>query len=512
MFSLRKSSDHLVFVIALYIICSLVIHPNNYLIYGQSSSSSEIKIAENIILTDSNLETEIVVSAGLDFPTSMAFLGHDDFIILEKNTGLVKRVTDGNMISKPLAEIDVSKKDERGLLGVAVSEIIKQEENENKNNNLSHNVFLSYVSCESKGSNCENKVTKYQLDNKNNELVNPKLLLSVPSFPDPAHVGGIITIGPDDNLYVTVGDFHNTVPKEVYKTQAQNFEDGELPDGRAGILRITQDGDPVGKEGILGNEYPLNLYYAYGIRNSFGLDFDPLTGLLWDTENGPKYGDEINLVEPGFNSGSAKIFGIWDVGEEGNKQEEDNQKKYDLEVDDINPKNLLYFDGRGHYSPPEFIWDKPYAPTAIVFLDSNEYGQEYENDMFVATADAGRLLHFDMSEDRRELILTGDLSDKIAKDKSEFGSIELGRGFNLITDLEVNPFDGYLYVVAPFGQSQEKKSKEPGLGTVYRIVPKNGINEEDKINEFDNVTSFNAKKSNKKQEIRSAELVIKLIN
>ena len=55
----------------------------------------------------------------------------------------------------------------------------------------------------------------------------------------------------------------------------------------------------------------MNLYYAYGIRNSFGIDFDPVTGKLWDTENGPGYGDEINLVKPGFNSGWGKIQGMW---------------------------------------------------------------------------------------------------------------------------------------------------------------------------------------------------------
>jgi glucose/arabinose dehydrogenase len=58
--------------------------------------------------------------------------------------------------------------------------------------------------------------------------------------------------------------------------------------------------------GIIG-EYPLNLYYAYGIRNSFGINFDPITSNLWDTENGPGYGDEINLVEPGFNSGWVQV-------------------------------------------------------------------------------------------------------------------------------------------------------------------------------------------------------------
>ncbi|MGD1836074.1 MAG: PQQ-dependent sugar dehydrogenase, partial [Nitrososphaeraceae archaeon] len=461
-----------IFVIFLLFVFLVIYFKNDIFIFGQEESLNEHP--SKIILTDPNLKAEIVTS-GLDFPTSMAFLGPSDFVILEKNTGLVKRVVDGNVVSKPLAEIDVSKKDERGLLGVAVSKIKKENNTNNNNNNkneLTHDVFLSYVSCESKGSNCENKVTQYQLDNKNNELVNPKLLLSVPSFPDPAHVGGIITIGPDDNLYVTIGDFHRTVPKESYKTQAQNFEDGELPDGRSGILRITQEGEPVDKEGILGNEYPLNLYYAYGIRNSFGLDFDPVTGLLWDTENGPNHGDEINLVEPGFNSGSSKIWGKWLFDEEGDKLKnpDKNSNEKFVTVTGI-PDDLFYFNGKGHYSEPEFIWDKTIAPTGLIFLDSQSLGQEYENDLFVGSADGGRLFHFDLSEDRRELVLEGNISDKVAKNSKDYGNSLFGEGFFLITDLEIGPEDGYLYVVAPFGASQEK-SKEPGLGTVYRITPK----------------------------------------
>ena len=143
----------------------------------------------------------------------MVLLGSNDFLILEKNTGLVKRVIGGNIISEPLLQIYVSKKDEGGLLAIAVSKIIEKndnekndnEKNDNENNDFTYNVFLSYVTCESKKIDCKNKVTKYQLDNKNNEFVNPELLLSVPSFPDPAYVGGIITIGPDDNLYLTGG-------------------------------------------------------------------------------------------------------------------------------------------------------------------------------------------------------------------------------------------------------------------------------------------------------------------
>ena len=77
-----------------------------------------------------------------------------------------------------------------------------------------------------------------------------------------------LSIGPDSNVYVVTGDLGNCA-------EAPNMEHRADIDGRGGILRVTQDGKLVGK-GILGSTYPLNLYYAYGIRNSFGIDFDPI--------------------------------------------------------------------------------------------------------------------------------------------------------------------------------------------------------------------------------------------
>ncbi len=431
-------------------------------IYAQSQNQPSVSGGEGIVLSDPKLKLELVTS-GLDFPTTMAFLGPNDFLILEKDTGLVKRVIDGKTIEKPLLQIDVSKKDERGLLGVAISEI-KTPDNTNgtalNTNDITHYVFLYAVQCEGKSQNCENRIYRYELDNTNNLLINPKLLLGIPSFPDPAHIGGIIDIGPDNNLYVTVGNFQNTIPSEVYKTKTQNYEDGKPVDGRAGVLRITQDGKPVGG-GILGSEYPLNLYYAYGIKNSFGIDFDPVTKKLWVTENGPKFGDEINLAEPGFNSGSDKIFGIWRADEEGKKlQTEGKEGEYVTEGN--NPKDLVYFEGKGHYSPPEFIWDKSVAPTALLFLDSKNFGAEYENNMFVGSAD-GQIFHFNLNDNRTELLLKGVLEDKIATDDKEFADILFAQGFGIITDLKKDP-DGNLYVVSGTKESKSEKS-----GIVYRI-------------------------------------------
>jgi glucose/arabinose dehydrogenase len=433
-------------------------------VYAQPSQQPLSK--ENITLFDPTLKIELVTS-GLDFPTTMAFLGPDDFLILEKNTGNVKRVINGTLLEKPLLHVDASIKDERGLLGIAVSK--KKYFYDDiffiENKKITHNVFLYYIECNKKNLNCENRIYKYDLDNQKNVLVNPKLLVGVPSFPDPSHIGGIIDIGPDENLYVTVGNFQDTIPSVVYKTPTQNYENSHPIDGRAGILRLTQDGYPVlypNGSGVIGDKYPLNTYYAYGIRNSFGIDFDHITGKLWDTENGPQFGDEINMVEPGFNSGADRVYGIWEVNEMGDILK--NKKGESITVGD-SPQNLVYFNGKGHYSHPEFIWGKTVAPTALSFLDSDKLGSNYKDDIFVGSADGGRLFHFDLNENRNGLVLKGNLTDKIALNKTEFGDILVAEGFSIITDVKQGP-DGYLYIVSGLKQSKTAK-----FGAVFRIMP-----------------------------------------
>jgi glucose/arabinose dehydrogenase len=238
---------------------------------------------------------------------------------------------------------------------------------------------------------------------------------------------------------------------------AENFENSIPPDGRAGIMRISPDGDPV-DNGIIGKEYPLNLYYAYGVRNSFGISFDPLTGHLWDSENGPDYGDEINLVEPGFNSGALKIFGKSESNSNSNYKF-DNVVQSSTEV----PEGLVTFNGTGTYSDPELTWQDTVAPTAVTFLDSNTLGNNYRYDMFVSTAGEGKIYNFDLTQDRKQLVLKDVLADKIVDSNSEEDSITFAEGFTMVTDLEMNPYDGYLYAVSPV-------DGDSAAGSVYKIV------------------------------------------
>ena len=289
-------------------------------------------------MRDDFLETEIVFQ-GIDFPTSMAFLDEDDILVLEKNTGQVKRIVDGQMLPQPLLDVNVANQAERGMLGIAIA----------KHANEVTYVFLYYTEAEGDdgGEAVGNRLYRFEIED--NVLVRPKLLLDLPADPGPIHNGGKITIGPDENLYVTVGDLRGPNPQESGSVN-----------GRSGIIRITQEGSPVG--GVLGKDYPVDMYYAYGIRNSFGIDFDPITGNLWDTENGPGFGDEINLVKQGFNSGWAEIQGIW----------LNNGYSDMVEVSQNPGDGLLRFDATSQYSNPQLTWVRSIGLTALTFLSTTE--------------------------------------------------------------------------------------------------------------------------------------------
>jgi glucose/arabinose dehydrogenase len=407
---------------------------------------------ETTNIRDTTLRAETVVE-GLELPTTMAFLGPNDFLVLEKEKGTVQRIVNGKMLSEPLFDVNVGASQERCMCGIAVSKSIPGHTY----------VFLYFTEMESadgedviEGTDpLGNRLYRYEFIN--NTLVNPKLLLDLPAIPGPRHNGGAIMVGPDNNLYIPVGDVDGSFnPKGHFiRTMAQNYLNSTLIDGRSGILRVNFDGKPIIDQEILGDKHHLNYYYAYGIRNSFGIDFDPVTGNLWDTENGPAYGDEINLVRPGFNSGYYPVQGIWSHGVDPRS----NISTW--KIASTNPKTFVDFGGKGNYSAPEFIWADTIGVTAVKFFHSDRLGEEYRDDMFVGSIVTGNIYHFDLNEDRTQLILSGELKDKIAE-TSETGAkdIVFGEGFAGISDLEVGP-DGYMYVVSL------------GQGKIFKIVPSN---------------------------------------
>ena len=120
--------------------------------------------------------------------------------------------------------------------------------------------------------------------------------------------------------------------------------------------------------GSLGNKDPINKYYAYGIRNGFGLDFDPLKETC-GYRRSARNADEINLVRPGFNSGWSKVQGIWDSQKSDPVSRESYWKLKDNDSQNVitnKVDGLVNLNQWGTYSAPELTW----AFYALLLLSS----------------------------------------------------------------------------------------------------------------------------------------------
>ena len=184
--------------------------------YFQHNSTQELPLINETSEATTKINKDIALEPifkGVDLPTSMAFLGPDDILILEKNKGTVKRFVNGSLINEPLLDVNVATRGERGMLGIAVakdfqgngSSIITDNDDDLSTNgtkragpitNLEQSssnptktyVFLYFTESRTKdtGDVCEellenevigNRLYRYELAPNGTKLINPKLLL-----------------------------------------------------------------------------------------------------------------------------------------------------------------------------------------------------------------------------------------------------------------------------------------------------------------------------------------------
>ena len=214
---------------------------------------------------------------GFGFAVNLAFAQDGTMFVADKDVGEIRIVRDGEILDRPFATLPVQVTvNETGLLGVAVDPAFPGEPW----------VYAYYT-----GTDVMNHLVRIRADGDRGTEIQPLLDL----LPATAgwHNGGDLAFGPDGKLYVSVGDGHDG-------SRSQD------PNGIGGrILRLNPDGS-IPDDNPLG---PGNLTFALGIRNSFGLCFDPETGELWETENGPNEWDEINLIRAGGNYGWPEHLG-----------------------------------------------------------------------------------------------------------------------------------------------------------------------------------------------------------
>jgi len=344
---------------------------------------------------DKDLIVEKFVSDICCRPTTMAFID-DDILILEQENGKVRLVRDGIIKEEPILDLNVRGIAEQGLLGITA---------------VDHKVYLYFTeSTHDGGEAIANRIYRY--DWTGEELTNQVLVKELPGKQF-YHNGGAMVTGLDGTVYAVIGD-----------------------QGTYGVL---QNHGISGKNdtSVILHVDPSGTYYAIGIRNSFGLAIDPLTGNLWDTENGDDDFDEINFVPPNFNSGWDVIMGP---------------------ATETELSRLPGYDGYV-YSDPEFSWQEVVVPTAISFVDSKPL-EKYKNSVFVGDCINGNLYKLELNQVRTGFVFNDPtLADNVVNTGESLEEITFGTGFDCITDIEVGP-DGLMYIVSRSHDS------------IYRIMPK----------------------------------------
>jgi len=479
--------------------------------------------AANPTLTDPNLAVNTVISTGLTQPTSMAFLGPNDFLILEKASGQVKRVTNGAVVATPL-DLAVNSNSERGLLGIALDPAFA----------ANNRVYL-YWTESSTGADSSavgevpllgNRVDRYlwnagaqtltfdlnliKLHALQNDMNSPTAPQTV--TPQANHNGGKIAFGPDGKLYVIIGDngrrgwMQNLPNGPLLPPGSDDQFGGPAPDNAhltGVILRLNADGttpadNPFFAAGAgIGGEVGANIQkvFSYGHRNSFGLAFDPNSGLLWDSENGDDAFDEINRIVPGGNYGWVQVMGPISRIREFKTIESNffsppapigaiQQLRYPvtrIAYTEAVARSRMFMLPGAIYTDPEFSWRYALPPSGLGFVNGNGLGAAYNGTLWSGTARTsditlgtgnfvgGALLRMKLTADRLHIDTSADprLADKVADngigfpppfgtapatpgykfDGRESETLLIGQGFGITTDIHTGP-DGCLYTVS----------------------------------------------------------------
>ena len=380
-------------------------------------------------LIDPALSVSTVVS-GLAQSIAMAFIGPNDILVTEKASGQVKRITDG-VFAGVVLDLAVNSNSERGLLGIALHPefpevpwvyLYNTESSTGADSTAAAEVPLlgnrvdRFVWDGSALTFDRNIVRLRSFQNDHNNVADPTAEVLRGN-----HNGGVLRFGADGKLYVIIGD-------NGRRGWTQNNLAGPVPDDDFGgpepddahltgvILRLNDDGSTpednpfidsakrVGRrvEGALGDEIASNLQrvFGYGVRNSFGMTFDPKSGDLWTTENGGRAFDEINRVERGFNGGWIQFMGP------RSRVAEFKEIEVEAGVGPTGPAGLqqLRFpatniadtpeEGRerlfrvpGSYAAdPQFSWKQVVPPAALGFINGDGLGRRYDGDLIVGSA------------------------------------------------------------------------------------------------------------------------------
>ena len=326
-------------------------------------------------------------------PWSLAFLPDGKILITEK-PGTMRVVDKNNALSEPVKNVPaVAAIGQVGLLDVALDPAFP----------TNRRIFFTYSAAVGEDQS-QMVVARATFDEAGNALNDVNVVFrAMPPLPrrQSANAGGRIAFARDGNLFVTIGD----------RSQSPPFDMAQRLDNHLGkMLRITVDGKPAPGNPFLNRAGAMPEIWSYGHRSEQGLAIHPTTGELWETEHGPRGGDEINTPEAGKNYG-------WPVIVHG-----------------IDYPGTTIGDGitaMAGMEQPHYYWDPVIAPSGLTFYTGNLF-PAWKDSLFVGA-------------------LRGQMLDRIALNGKRVVSEEPMLVGQRVRDVRMGP-DGAVYVLTDNGK------------------------------------------------------------
>ncbi len=312
------------------------------------------------------------IAGKLGKPWAIITLPDGNFLMTEKSGYMLLIGNDGKVIKKISGLPSVVDSGQGGLLDVALDPDFI-------NNNT---IYWSYTeSFKAKGT--LTAVAKGQLNANDTVIKKPIVIFRAKPFLESKyHFGSRLLFDDDGNLFVTAGE------RSVLEGRKQSQW---LNSGLGKIFKITTEGKPAAGNPFLNDKKAMPEIYSYGHRNPQGLAMHPVTGEIWETEFGPRGGDELNLIKPGKNYG-------WPIITYGTEYD---QRKIG---DSIQQKDGM--------EQPAYFWDPVISPSGMIFYTGDAI-PEWKNNLFISGLSSTNLVRL-VIENNKVVA-----EERLLKDKKE---------------------------------------------------------------------------------------------
>jgi glucose/arabinose dehydrogenase len=287
----------------------------------------------------------VTVATGLVHPWSIALLPEDGSMLVAERNGQVRLIRNHALVAEPVWSAE----------GTSAGNELKWLALHPRfaSNQL---VYLSYPKAGERGTTLA--VARGRFDGR--RLNDVKEIFVADAWETGGNVGGKILFGPDETLYVTIGD-RDRLCCTGTEDNSLRMKAQDLSNHVGKTLRIRDDGSVPPDNPFVGRAGAKPEIYTYGHRNGYGLAFHPETGDLWQAEIGPMGGDEVNILLPGHNYG-------WPLVSMG--------RNYTGSLASDQP---YYRDGMDN---ARMFWVPSISPSSLLFYTGERFAQ-WRGNMFV---------------------------------------------------------------------------------------------------------------------------------